>query len=109
MLIKGFAIFVVGLGSEICTIPVSPAPQPALAGLAFTQDVRVLDAGAKPKSQPEENEGERTQAVEPPPDRFVWRQRPSFRFGNVFRVDFSAMLHEDIHRSYAGAEVLLVD
>ena len=33
----------------------------------------------------------------------TWKQHPSIRIGNVFRLDFEAKLQEDAHGSYAGA------
>lgn len=38
------------------------------------------------------------------PEGFVWKPRPSLRFGNV-RVDFEARLQGDFHRSYDGADI----
>jgi phosphate-selective porin OprO/OprP len=38
--------------------------------------------------------------------RFVWRQHPSWRFGNIARVDFQAKLQEDVRASYPGAPEL---
>jgi len=33
----------------------------------------------------------------------VWKQHPSIRIGDVFRLDFEAKLQEDLHSSYPGA------
>jgi phosphate-selective porin OprO/OprP len=35
-----------------------------------------------------------------------WKQHPSIRFGDAFRLDFEATLQEDLHSSYPGAEGL---
>src|SRR3954470_11284056 len=39
--------------------------------------------------------------------RFTWKQHPSIRYGNVFRVDFQAKFQEDArHASYVTAPPL---
>jgi phosphate-selective porin OprO and OprP len=38
--------------------------------------------------------------------RFVWKQHPSLRFGDVARVDFEAKLQEDGHSSYGPVKGL---
>lgn len=39
------------------------------------------------------------------PDRFVWKQHPSIRYGKTFRLDFTAKLQEDWHGSYDDADI----
>lgn len=38
--------------------------------------------------------------------RFVWKQHPSLRFGDLARVDFEAKLQEDAHSSYGPVKGL---
>lgn len=119
MLIEGFAILLIGTSPETRVIRAGPASQPATVG-AFRQAATTQDADPKTTKGPKEAQRDKAAKPEPdkpadaaqqagtaePPDRFVWRQRPSFRFGNAFRIDLALTLHEDVHQSYDGANSL---
>jgi phosphate-selective porin OprO/OprP len=56
------------------------------------------------KPSPDE-EGDQTVDTEPPRRGagFSWKKHPSFRVGDVFRLDFQGQFQEDAHASYANA------
>ena len=57
-------------------------------------DTPAPDADEEPDADP----------VEPGPGvGFVWKQHPSLRFGENFRLDFQAKLQEDFHQAYPNA------
>lgn len=55
---------------------------------------------------PDEEDDPDTDAVNGSGVGFVWKQHPSFRFGERFRLDFEAKLQEDGQWSYKGARGL---
>jgi phosphate-selective porin OprO and OprP len=69
------------------------------AGLRLQQDAQ---AQSPTEQKPEHNKKEKKDATEPGVD-IAWKQHPSIRFGDVFRLDFQASLQADVHSSYRGA------
>jgi phosphate-selective porin len=112
MLLEGVAAVLIGTCTGVCLLPVSAVSQPVPAVAALPEGAPVQDAGGPAQTAKEkktEKTGESTQQVgtAPGPDRFVWRQRPSFRFGDAFRIDLTLTLHADVHQSYEGADFLV--
>lgn len=117
MLTEILAAIAVAVGPKICATDVAQAFGPA--GM-FQQDAFVQDKGATKQEKQRKEKAEKGEAAKPAPDeqvdatgevealeapaRFVWTPRPSFRYGNIFRIDLEAKFQEDVHRSYDGAE-----
>jgi phosphate-selective porin OprO and OprP len=93
-------------GVSACTMP---AAQASDAGTAQPK----TDKKAKPEKKPKKKKV--AKETDPSPDepidpdavetgrgwRVSWKQHPSLRYGNIFRIDLEAKLQEDGHSSYA--------
>jgi phosphate-selective porin OprO and OprP len=89
--------------------PVPDQPAPAANAKKSAGEKK---AKKKKKKTPKETEPAPDEAVDPDTIekgsgvRFVWKQHPSLRFGDVARVDFEAKLQEDGHSSYGPVKGL---
>jgi hypothetical protein len=97
----------------------APAAAAAAAGQTATPGKK--DASAEPK-QKKPKKAKKPKSGVPAPDepvdpeaepaeggkgfRASWKQHPSIRAGNVFRIDFEAKFQEDGRKSYEGAAEL---
>src|SRR5262249_25164114 len=85
----------------------APAPQSSAA-----QPGNAAKKPKKKKKTPKETDPAPDEAVDSESIekgsgvRFVWKQHPSLRFGDVARVDFEAKLQEDGHSSYGPVKGL---
>jgi phosphate-selective porin OprO/OprP len=93
---------------RIATSVVRQAQKSAAAKPKKQKKAKRSEDGVEPPPPPDapldpEEEAQRPAPAQP--DRFVWKQHPSIRYGKKFRLDFTARLQEDGRSSYEGAEL----
>jgi phosphate-selective porin OprO/OprP len=109
------------LSAMICSLPAGPSTvrtarpvcrfdsEAPAAGQGTAKQAKQAKKPKQPKSDvPAPDEEVDPDAAPDPVDngkgfRFTWKQHPSFRFGNVARIDFEAKLQEDVRASYPDA------
>lgn len=103
MLIEGLAILLMGASLEPRAVSAATALQPIR--VRFQQRTVGQEADPNTTNSPPAPPAQQPGTLSAP-ERFVWRQRPSFRFGDTFRIDLALTLQGDVRQSYDGADFL---
>lgn len=78
-------------------------PAQATSGKKQKKKAKKLAADAPSPDEIDDPDSEGAPDIGGPGVGVVWKQHPSIRFGDAFRLDFEARLQEDAHGSYRGA------